>query len=72
LFKITLQNEDGAFVEYCSAGALTKIPENSGNVDPVSKFIQVRKAPATVAFQVSRMGYIVGCAHVIPEIANSS
>jgi len=72
LFKIKLQNEDGAFVEYWIALALTTIPENSGNLDPVSKFVQVRNAPAAVALQVFSVGNIVGCAHVIPEIATSS
>jgi len=72
LFKIKLFNEDGAFVEYWLALALTTIPENSGNLDPVSKFVQVRKAPAAVALQVFSVGNIVSCAHVIPEIATSS
>jgi len=48
------------------------MPENLGNLDPVSKFVQVRKSPAAVALQVSSMGNIVGCAHVIPEIATLS
>jgi len=52
--------------------AHTTIPENSGNLDPVSKFVQVRKAPAAVALHVFSVGNIVGCAHVIPEIATSS
>jgi len=51
---------------------LTTIPENSGNLDPVSKFVQVRKALAAVALQVFSMGNIVGCEYVIPEIATSS
>jgi len=72
LFKIKLQNKDGAFVEYWLALALTTIPENSGNLDPVSKFVQVRKAPAAVALQVFSVGNIVGCTHVIPQIATSS
>jgi hypothetical protein len=72
LFKIKLQNEDGAFVEYWLALALTTIPENSGNLDPVLKFVQVRQAPAAVALQVFSVGNIVGCAHVIPEIATTS
>jgi len=71
LFNIKLQNEDGAFVEYWLALALTTIPENSGNLDLVSKFVQVRKAPAAIALQVFRVGNIVGCAHVIPEMATS-
>jgi len=36
LFKIKLQNEVGAFVEYWLALELTTIPENPGNLDPVS------------------------------------
>jgi hypothetical protein len=67
-----LQNEDGAFVEYWSALVLTTLLENSGNLDPVSKIVQVRKAPASIALQVFSMGNIVGCAHIIPEIATSS
>ena len=65
-------NEDGAFVEYRIALALTTIPGNSGNLDPVSKFVQVRKAPAAVAMQVFRVGNIFGCTDIIPEIAISS
>jgi len=72
LFKIKFLNEDGAFVEYWLALALTTIPENTGNLDPVSKFVQGRKAPAAAALQVFSMGNIVGCAHVNPEIATSS
>jgi len=72
LFKIKLQNEDGAFVEYCLALALTTIPENSGNLDPVSKFVHVIKALAAVALQVFDVGNSVGWADTIPEIATSS
>jgi hypothetical protein len=72
LFKFKFQNKDGAFVEYWLALALTTIPDNSGNLDPVSKFVQVRKALAAVALQVFNVGKIVNCAHVIPEIATSS
>jgi len=72
LFNIKLQKEDGAFVEYWLALALTTIPENSGNWDPILKFVQVRKVLAAVALQVFSVGNIVGCAHVIPEIATSS
>ena len=60
LFKINFLNDDGAFVEYWLALALTTIPENSGNLDPVSKFVQVRKAPAAVALHVFSVGNIVG------------
>jgi len=72
LFKFKLQNEDGAFVEYWLALAVTTIPENSGNLDPVSKFVQVRKVPAAFSLQVFSVGNIVGYVHVIPEIATSS
>ena len=72
LFKIKLLNKDGAFVEYWLALALTTMPENSGNLDPVSKFVQVTKAPVAVALEVFSMGNIVGCAHVVPEITTSS
>jgi len=72
LFKFKHQNKDGAFVEYWLALALTTIPENSGNLDLASKFVPVRKGPAAVALQVFILEYIVGCAHVIPEIATSS
>jgi hypothetical protein len=51
---------------------LTTIPENSGNLDPILKFVQVRNAPAAVALQVFSVGNIVGYAHVIPETASSS
>ena len=59
-------------MKYWLSVELTTIPENLGNLDPVSKFVQVRKAPAAVALQVFSVGNIVGCAHVIPEIATSS
>jgi hypothetical protein len=72
LFKIKLQNEEGAFVEYWSAMALTTIPENSGNLDPVSKFVQVRKARAAVALQLFNVGNIIGCTDIIPDIATST
>jgi len=72
VFKIKLLNKDGDFVEYWLALAHTTIPENSGNLDPVSKFVQVRKAPAAVVLHVFSVGNIVGCAHIIPEIATSS
>ena len=71
LFPIKLQNEDGLFVEYSLDLALTTIHENSGNLDTISKLVPVRKAPAAVALQVFRVGNIVGCAHVIPEIPTS-
>jgi hypothetical protein len=72
LFIIKHLNDDGAFVENWVALALTTIPENWGTLDPVSKFVQVRTAAAAVALEVFSMGNIVGCAHVIPEMATSS
>jgi hypothetical protein len=63
---------DGAFVEYWLALALTTIPENLGNLDPISKKLQLRKAPAAFALLVFSMGNIVGCVLVIPEIPTSS
>jgi hypothetical protein len=72
LFKFKLQNEDGAFVEYWFALALTTKPENSGNLDPVSKLVQVKTAQVALALQDFNVGNIGGCAHVIPEIATRS
>ena len=48
------------------------MPELSGNLDPISKFVKVRKVQVAVALQVLSVGNIVGCAHVIAEIATSS
>jgi len=72
LFKIKLLNEDGAFVENWLALALTTIPENLANLDRVSKFLHFRHPPVAVALQGVSMGTIVGCAHVIPQIASST
>ena len=52
--------------------ALTTIPENSGNLDPVSKLVQVKTAQAALALQDFNVGNIVGCAYVIPEIGTST
>jgi len=52
--------------------ALTTVPENSGNLDPISKFLQVRMAPVAVDLQVFGIGNIVSCAHRIPEITTGS
>jgi hypothetical protein len=71
-FKIKLQNDDGAFVPYWLALVLPTIPANSGYLDHVSKFVQVRKALAAIDLQVFSVGNIVSCAHIIPEIATSS
>jgi len=72
LFKIKLLHEDGAFVEYWLALALTTIPGNSVNSDPVLRLVQVRKAPAAVALQVLSVGNIVSCAHISWEMATRS
>jgi len=72
LFIIKHLNDDGAFVEYWLALALTTIPENSGILDPVRKYVQVRIALAAVALQVFSLPNIVGCMHVIPQIGSSS
>jgi len=72
LFKINLLNADRAFVEYWLALGLATSPENSGNLDRVSKFVQLRTAPAAVALHCLHVGNIVSCAHVIPEIATRS
>jgi hypothetical protein len=52
--------------------ALTTIPEKSGNLDPVWKFVQLRNSPAPVALHVFSVGNIFGFTHVIPEKASSS
>jgi len=43
LFKMKLLNLDGAFVEHWIALQRTTIPENSGNLDPVSNVVHARK-----------------------------
>jgi len=48
------------------------MPENFGNMDPVSKFVQVRNPLAVVALPAFSVGIIIGCAHVIPEMPTSS
>jgi len=70
--KIRLLNENRAFVDYWLALALTTIAENSGNMYPISKFVQVRKPPAAVGLRVFSVGIILGCAQVIPEITIST
>jgi hypothetical protein len=72
IFKLKLLTEDGVCVEYCFTQARTTIPGDSGNFNRVSMFVQVRRAPAAVSLQVFSVGYIVGCAHVIPGIATGS
>jgi hypothetical protein len=72
LLKIKLHKKDGACFDYWLALALTTIVENSGNKDPVSRFVQVRQEPAAGTLQVFSVGNIPCCEHVIPEIATSS
>jgi hypothetical protein len=56
-------NKAGAFIEYWLALVLTTILENSGNLDSITKFVQVRNALAAVAFQVFSVGNIVSYTH---------
>jgi len=72
VFKIQLLNENGTFVEYWLALALTTIPENSSKLDLVSKFVQVRTASIAVALQCFSVGNIVSCAQVFREIPTGS
>jgi len=72
VFKIKPENKDAAFIEYWLALALTTIPENSGELDPVSKFVQVRNALAAVALQGFSVGNIHSCVHGMPQIATGS
>ena len=71
LFKIELLNEDRAFTEYWLTLPLTTLPDNTGNLDLVSKFVQQRQAPTAVAVQVFSEGNIDSCGPVIPDIATS-
>jgi hypothetical protein len=71
LFKMNLLNKDGTFIEYWLPLALTTIPENSGNLDPILKIVQVRKAPASVTLHVFSVENIVSCMHIISGIASS-
>jgi hypothetical protein len=72
---MTIKNQTpkqgGASVERWLALVHTTLPENTGNLDPVSQFVQGRKAQAAVALKVFNVRNIIGCAHVIPEIATS-
>jgi hypothetical protein len=70
LFKITLLNKDGGFVVYWPVRALTTICETSGNLDPIMKFVQVIKVLTAIVVKVFSMGNIIGCAHIISEIAS--
>jgi len=72
LFQIKLENKDASFIEYWLALPLTTIPDNSGNLDPVSKYVKATKAPAAIALKMFSVGNIVGWAHGIPDIAPCS
>jgi hypothetical protein len=61
-------NKAGAFVEYWLALALTTMPENSGNLDSVTNFVQVRNALAAVALEVFSVGNIVSYTHYQQQI----
>lgn len=50
---------------------LSKILENTCNLDPVSTFVPVSKTPAAFAFQVLSAGNIVAGTHGISQIATS-
>ena len=45
------------------------IPENSGNLDPILKFLQVGNTPAAVPLDGFSVGNILVWVHVIPEMA---
>ena len=60
---------DKALVEYWVALTLTTIPENSGDQDPISRFVQEGQALVVVGLQVFSVGTIASCSHIIPEIA---
>jgi hypothetical protein len=72
LIKIKHLSADGAFAEFWLTLAHTTMPENSGNLYLALACVHVRKALAAVVLQVFTMRNIVGCGHVIPEIATSS
>jgi hypothetical protein len=56
LFKITLLNKDAAFIVHWLTLTLTTIREIPSNLDPISKFEQVRKGLTDIAFQVFSVG----------------
>jgi hypothetical protein len=67
-----LLNKDEAFIEYCLYLALTRIPEISGNLDPISQFVQVRIALAARASDVVSVGNIDYYQYMIQQIATGS
>jgi hypothetical protein len=58
LFKITLLNKDAAFIVHWLSLTLTTICEIPSNLDPISKFEQVRNALTDIAFQVFSVGIL--------------
>jgi hypothetical protein len=72
VLQIKWLNVDAAFVGCWLALLFTPLPQNSENLDSVSKFDQVRKALAAIALHIFSVGNILGCAHVISELATSN
>jgi len=58
--------------EYGVSLALTTIPENSGILDPVSKFVHVKNPLAGIALQHFKVGNNLGYPNVVPKRATSS
>jgi hypothetical protein len=69
LFKLNVYVAEGEYVEYSLALAGKTVPENSGNLEPVSKCAKVRLSAPENEFKIFNAGNIIGCAHVIPERA---
>jgi len=65
------RNNDGPFNECWSATVLTTISEISGDLDPVLIFVQVGNPLAASAFQLARVGNIVGCTYLNLVIATT-
>jgi len=72
LLKSTVQNQNGAFVEFSIDLVLTRIPENTGNLNRISKFKLVKTALAAIALLVFCMGNSIGYEHRIEEPAANS
>jgi hypothetical protein len=51
--------------------AFTIIPENCGNLDPISKFVKVKKALAAIGLQVVTVQNSIRCAYELRDIATS-
>jgi hypothetical protein len=56
LFQIKLLNDDGAVVEYRLGLVPATIPTNSGNLDPVSKAVQVWQTQVALSLQIFNLG----------------